>query len=144
MNLKLHTDYGLRVLIFLARADRRATLEEMATQYDISREHLTKVSQSLVRGGWIQATRGRGGGVSLAVPAAEIDVADVIGQLEERGHPLACVDDELACVLEPGCRLRVKIMQAEDAFYDSLRGTSIADLVRRPAPHHGLASLPNH
>ena len=144
MNLKLHTDYGLRVLIFLARVDRRATVDEMATQYDISREHLTKVSRSLVRCGWIKATRGRGGGVSLAMPASEIDVSDVIGKLEDRGHVLACVDDALACVLEPGCRLRVKIMKAENAFYDSLRGTSIADLVRRPAPHHGLASLPNN
>ena len=143
MNLKLHTDYGLRVLIFLARADRRATIEEMATQYDISKEHLTKVSRSLVRCGWLKATRGRGGGVSLAMPPSDIDVADVIGQLEDRGHVLACVDDALACVLEPGCRLRVKLMKAENAFYDSLRGTSIADLVRRPAPHHGLANLPN-
>ncbi|MFT7465064.1 MAG: Rrf2 family nitric oxide-sensitive transcriptional repressor [Pseudohongiellaceae bacterium] len=143
MKLKLHTDYGLRLLIFLARVNRRATVDEVAEQFDVSREHLVKVSRSLVRFGWIKATRGRGGGVSLTVPADSIDVADVVGKLEERGQVLACVLEPESCVLEPGCRLRVKLMQAENAFYESLHGTSVADLIRRPAAHHGMAQLPN-
>ena len=44
MHLTLHTDYALRVLMYLAlRPDRRCTIEEIAGAYGISRNHLMKV-----------------------------------------------------------------------------------------------------
>lgn len=141
MNLKLHTDYGLRVLIFLARTERRVKLEEVAQFFDISREHLVKVGQALSKHGWVRATRGRQGGLELSQAPEAIDVADVVAALEERKGVLECVLEPSICRLEPGCRLRKRLMQAEEAFYESLRDLSLADLVRRPASHHGLSGI---
>jgi len=139
MQLKLHTDYGLRVLILLAHAKRPATTDEMAEALDVSRNHLLKVVRTLAGRGWVSTSRGRSGGVALAVDPDAIDVADVVGALEGREGVLACVAQPEVCVLEPGCRLRRKLMAAEDAFYAVLAGTTIADLVHRPAPKHGLS-----
>ena len=141
MQLTLHSDYGLRVLIFLARAERQVHVEAISDAFGISKDHLVKVVQSLVRLGVVETRAGRGGGVKLARDPSEIDVGEVLSDLEGRRRVLPCVDDPTACVLEPGCRLRVRLMQAEQAFYDSLAGLSVADLVHRPHPSHGLSRL---
>ena len=45
----MHTDYALRVLIFLAEANSRAKVAEIAGYFDISRDHVAKVTQRLAR-----------------------------------------------------------------------------------------------
>ncbi|MCB9896671.1 MAG: Rrf2 family transcriptional regulator [Planctomycetes bacterium] len=142
MQLTLHTDYALRVLIFLARIGRRERVEAIADAFGVSKDHLVKVVQTLARLGYVQTHSGRGGGVSLAREAASIDVAEVVGELEGRQQLLACFDDAEACLLEPGCRLRKRLMLAEKAFFDALAGLTVADLVSRPDPRHGISRLP--
>ena len=63
MRLTSFTDYGLRVLMRRAGApDRMFTTDQIATEFAISRNHLTKVVQDLVRHGYVIAQRGKGGG----------------------------------------------------------------------------------
>ncbi len=148
MKLRLQTDYALRVLIYLARAgttDGAETLvrvDSMAEAYDISREHLVKVVQALSRHGYTATRSGRGGGVRLAMAPEDIDAAAVVGDFEGRNGVLECVVEPTVCVLEPGCRLRRKLMAAEAAFYAVLEGTTLADLVAKPSASSGLAQLP--
>lgn len=142
MKLRLQTDYALRVLIYLARSGEISRVDAIAEAYDVSREHLVKVVQALSRHGYTETRSGRGGGVRLAQLPADIDVADVVGAFEGRQGVLECVAEPQVCVLEPGCRLRRKLIAAEAAFYDELAGTTLADLVARPRPSTGLARLP--
>jgi Rrf2 family transcriptional regulator, nitric oxide-sensitive transcriptional repressor len=63
MHLTIHSDYALRVLIYLKlRGQRQATIQEIAEAYGISRNHLMKVVQKLARLGFVDAARGRGAG----------------------------------------------------------------------------------
>lgn len=142
MRLRLQTDYSLRVLIYLAHAGRQATVDEIADGFGISRHHVLKVVQGLARLRWVGTTRGRHGGVSLIADPEALDVGAAVAQLEGRRGVLACVEQPAVCRLEPGCRLRRRLMDAEQAFYDALGGMTLADLVRRPAPGHGLSRFP--
>lgn len=142
MQLTLHTDYGLRTLMFLAHARRRASTTEMARAFQISRDHLVKVVRHLAQLELVHTFPGRRGGVELAVDPEHVDVGDVAAALEGTDGVLACVGDPDACVLEPGCRLRVRLIQAEAAFFDALRGTTLASLVVRPRRGRGIARLP--
>ena len=142
MKLRLQTDYALRVLIYLARCEDLTRVDAMAEAYDVSREHLVKVVQALARHGWVETKAGRGGGVRLTADPARLDVATVIGAFEGREGVLECVAEPTVCVLEPGCRLRRKLMAAEAAFYRELEGTTLADLVQRPRAGTGLSRLP--
>ena len=142
MRLRLQTDYALRLLMDLAVRGSPATLAHVAADFDISREHLVKVAQRLSSLGYVRTRSGRGGGVELALPAEEIDVGEVLAGMEGREGVLDCVTNSAACVLEPGCRLRVLLMRAEDAFYETLRGTTLASLVSKPTPGRGVARLP--
>jgi len=141
MKLRLQTDYALRILITLAREPRLVRVDAVAEAFRISREHLVKVAQALSRHGWVETRAGRGGGMRLAVAAESIDVAAVVGAFEGREGVLECVAEPTVCALEPGCRLRKKLIAAEAAFYRELQGTSLADLVRTPRAGSGLARL---
>ena len=67
MQLTTHTDYALRLLIYLvSHPDRNVSTSEVSAAYGISLHHLTKVAKSLTKGGWLIAARGAGGGLQLA------------------------------------------------------------------------------
>ena len=130
MKLRLQTDYALRTLILLGHEDRKMTAAEIADAFLISKDHLVKVIQQLSRFGYVRALPGRHGGVVLTQDAAEISVREVIEAMEGATGILACTNDASFCPMEPGCRLRKVLMNAEKAFYDALEAVSVADLFR--------------
>ena len=100
MQLSQFTDYALRTLILTAlNADRRTTIDEVATAYGISKEHVRKVVQQLTRLGFLQATRGRGGGIRLGMPAERIRIAADAFLAELDRHSLADVTVNRAALL---------------------------------------------
>lgn len=133
MQLTRHTDYSLRVLIYLAaHGDERATIEEIARAYGISRAHLMKVVHRLGRGGFLHTVRGRGGGLRLARPPEAIRVGDVVRHTEDQLDLVECFDPGTSCCrIEPACGLRGPLERALDAFFAVLDRTTLADLVAR-------------
>ena len=78
MQLSLHTDYALRVLMLLGGTGTQWTIDEIAAWYGISRNHLAKVAQTLQAEGLVETQRGRGGGLRLARPPEEIVIGQVV------------------------------------------------------------------
>jgi Rrf2 family nitric oxide-sensitive transcriptional repressor len=130
MLLKTQTDYALRTLIYLAHREAQSSVESIADAYRISKEHLVKVVQQLVRLGYVLSKSGRNGGIRLARDPRQINCGTVVAQFEGRNGLLPCVHDMHYCVLEPGCVLRTALIQAEDAMYDVLGKLSLADVLR--------------
>lgn len=132
MQLTRFTDFGLRVLMYLAAAPRElpATIPEIADRFAISRNHLVKVVHFMAQQGWIVTTRGKGGGLRLARPAAEIHLGAVVRALEPAHALIDCA--EPPCALRGGCRLKGVLDAAEDAFYARLDAVTLADLVVAP------------
>jgi len=131
MRLTLHTDYALRALIYLAlRTDRRVAIREIAEAHRISENHLVKVVHSLGRGGFVATARGKGGGLRLGRPAAEIRVGDVVRFTEDDMALVACFQPNgPGCALIDVCRLQRLIAEALQAFLAVLDGVTLADLV---------------
>ena len=140
MRLTTHTDYALRVLMYLAlRPGESSTIQEIAESYAISKNHLMKVVQNLGATGWIETSRGRGGGLRLAKPAEAIDLGAVVRTTEEDLGLVECFKpEENLCAITPACRLKGVFAEALEAFFRALSGYTLADLVRRPK---GLARL---
>ena len=76
MQLTSHSDYALRLLMYLAihSQEKPATVKDASERYGISTNHLAKVAQRLVQEKLIISQRGRGGGLKLALPAEEINI----------------------------------------------------------------------
>ncbi|MDP2646926.1 MAG: Rrf2 family transcriptional regulator [Desulfobacterales bacterium] len=72
--------YALRAMGFLAqRKDNEPVLSStIAEEMDIPRNFLSKIFNRLVQTGFIQAIRGRNGGVALNKPASQIKLYEVV------------------------------------------------------------------
>ena len=139
MRLTAYTDFSLRVLIRLAlRPADLATIAEIAALYAISEHHLTKVVHELAGAGYVATVRGRGGGLRLAKPPAQIGVGDVVRRMEPDLRIVACLRDPSACRIEPACVLSTALGRALEAFMAELDRYTLADLVAAP---RGLGRL---
>ena len=135
MRLTTFTDYSLRVLIHLATdPERRSTIAEIAQAYGISEHHVVKVVHRLGREGFLANTRGRHGGLRLAVPAAEIRVGQVVRAMEGEEGLADCGggDGRARCAIAGQCRLASALDEALAAFYEVLDDWRLADLVAAP------------
>jgi Rrf2 family nitric oxide-sensitive transcriptional repressor len=130
MRLTTFTDYSLRVLIFVAaHREGRATIAEVASAFDISENHLTKVVHFLGKRGFLSNVRGRVGGLAVSRPAREIGIADVVREAEGTMVPAECFDAGAGCVILPVCRLRGVLADAMKAFYDVLAQYTLEDML---------------
>jgi len=130
MQLTRYTDYGLRVLLYLACTEEDVTVAEIAQQYGVSRNHLVKIVHRLSQLGHIQTSRGRSGGMHLAHPPQSIRLGDVIRDLETNRTIVECFNPATnTCPIAPACALKGVLVEAEAAFQNVLDNYTIADLI---------------
>ena len=129
MQLSLHSDYALRVLMALAAGDRQLSVEEIARRYGISRNHLAKVAQRLQSEGFVTTYRGRGGGMRLAMPAEDIGVGDVFRRFENLDSFVGCFVGGGGCAVNGLCALKPALSGAVEAFLAHLDRFRLSDLV---------------
>jgi Rrf2 family nitric oxide-sensitive transcriptional repressor len=134
MRLTRHTDYALRVLIYLGlRPARLSSIREIADSYGISENHLMKVAHRLGTAGFIETARGRGGGLRLARAADAIGIGDVVRQMEDDLALVECLGAANRCRIAGNCVLSGALQEGLAAFLAVLDRYTLADLVR-PAP----------
>jgi Rrf2 family nitric oxide-sensitive transcriptional repressor len=130
MRLNLHTDYALRTLMYLAAEGRQASVDTIAEAFGVSRHHLMKVAQELARLGYVEARRGRGGGLTLARRPQDIVVGEVVRALESTGGFVECFTPHTnTCRIVGGCGLQGALQLALGDFMARLDRYSLADLV---------------
>ncbi len=139
MKLTRFTDYSLRVLIYLGLKDNgRVTIREISDAYGISRNHLMKVVSLLTRMDYLDARRGPGGGIALARPPEEINVADVVRDMEDDLNLVECFCVGGSCVIKPMCKLKTALDKALTAYLDTLEQYTLSDLLE---PRNELARV---
>jgi len=107
-----------------------ATITDIARTYGISRNHLVKVVHNLAMQGFIITTRGRGGGITLARPAAQINIGDVVRHTEVNFHLVECFDHEHnTCPIAAACFLKGALYEAQKAFISVLDRYTLADVL---------------
>ncbi|MFO1504212.1 MAG: Rrf2 family transcriptional regulator [Steroidobacteraceae bacterium] len=137
MRLTVHADYTLRVLMYLAlkaQTGAGATISEIASAYGISRAHLMKIVNELATSGYVQTTRGRGGGARLAKRPAEISIGAVVRMAEKDFSVVSCheVPQSTNCAIQPACGLKYGMRRAMDAFLMELDRMTLADAIIAP------------
>lgn len=132
MQLTKHTDYGLRVLIYLCALakDRNASIDEIAQTFEVSRNHINKIVHRLGLEGFITTQRGKGGGIRLGPNPSEIVVGDVVRILESNLEPVDC-GQPTPCLLLPSCKLKFVLDDAVEAFMRELDAYTLADIVTK-------------
>ena len=115
------------------QGERLITIEEVAKTYRISRTHLMKVCNQLTKAGFLRATRGRSGGLTLARPPSEIGIGAVLRLTEPDFTLVECFGGGKDCVIAPRCRLQGVLHEALAAFLATVDRYTLADLMLNPA-----------
>lgn len=128
MQLTLFSDLSLRVITLMAMGEpgRKYTAAEVAESLNASRAHVSKVVSKLVELDFLDAVKGRNGGIYLRESATEKSVGKLLRTLENN-EVVDCVGTD--CPLLPTCLLRGKFAAAQEAFFASLDPVLIADLI---------------
>ena len=143
MRLTTRTNLAMRTLMVCAKnEDRIVRKSDIAELCNASENHLGQVVRLLARHGFIEAMRGRHGGIRLTRPATDINVGAVF-RVFEFDHPFAeCFDDRNnTCPLVACCWLRPALKRAVEAFYSTLDSLSLNDLVSGNTELAELVSL---
>lgn len=109
--------------------DKPATVKDASERYGISTNHLAKVAQRLVQEKIINSQRGRGGGLSLAMPAEQINIGHLIRKIENP-ELLECFGSNCSCPIESVCVLFSALRKAQQAFFNVLDEYTLADVVK--------------
>ncbi len=132
MRLTRYTDYALRTLIYLGLNElRQATIAEISNAYGISENHLVKVVHHLGRLDLVTTSRGRGGGLRLALAPDQVNVGQVVRSMEDDLSLVECFASG-NCVITPTCHLRGVLGEALAAFLAVLDRYTLADLISPP------------
>ena len=131
MTLTRFSDYALRVLMFAAvQGERSFSVDQVAGKFGLSRNHLAKVVNHLVRAGHLKARRGRRGGVWLGRNPESIRLGTLVRSTENESPLVECfATSSNRCRLTPACRLKGALTEALSAFYSALDRRTLADLV---------------
>lgn len=142
MQLSLHADYGLRVLLYLgSHPGEIVATQEISDAYRISKNHLVRVMQTLGEHGYIKVLPGRSGGVTLAKDPSEIRLGDVVRDAEPNLHLVECFEPETnTCPIIGVCSLKSHLVRALDAFIAELNKYTLADLLT-PTRRQRLAEV---
>ncbi len=132
MQLDKFTDYALRILMTLAvRAPERVPTSEIAGIFGLSENHLAKVATQLAKEGFAASERGRSGGLTLARPANQIVIGEVVRAMKRIAPVAECFGADKSCLILPACELRAPLAQAQEAFFAALDRYTLADVTRK-------------
>lgn len=143
--------YGLKALLHLAALPPGASAlsVEVATAEGLPQKFLEAILLELKNAGFVRSRKGKGGGYTLAVPAAEIRIGEVVRALEGPLAPIACASRNFYrrcedCPDEARCVIHLLTVDVRNAIAGVMDNTTLADMMARlrPAPRKRARTYP--
>ena len=135
MQITRAAEYAIIGLLYLARQPlgRMVMIEEISEAERIPGSFLAKILQSFAKVGLVDSHRGVGGGYSLARPAAEITLLEVLQRAEGEVLLQKCVSDDPECVVSherlTSCTVCAVFNEAQARVNEVFARTTLADLL---------------
>lgn len=97
MQLKLSTDYAIQIVLYIAMKNRKVSLDELAENLNISKQHVYKFCEKLSNGEIIYIHDHTKDKFSLAKYPSEITMFDVLKSMENTIKINLCLEEEGYC-----------------------------------------------
>lgn len=125
MQLKLTTDYGIRMVLCLASEKRMMNSREISKLMSIPRDYAVQVGGKLKRKGILNTYAGHQGGYTLGRATDEITLLDIVTALEDTTRINRCLEGDEFCSRDASasCPVRcsyVLIQEGIDCYLDSI------------------------
>jgi Rrf2 family protein len=137
VKLTANEEYGVRCLVrigYSSEAGSGLTIPEISHAEGVSPAYAAKILRILRKGGFVRAARGKEGGYTLARPAEEIALAEVIGALGGRLFESDFCDSHSGqaaiCTRSVDCSVRSLWRAVQVAVDQVLSKATLRDLMR--------------
>ena len=146
MMFSTKAEYGIRVMAHLARRNgsQPISLGSIADAERLPLAYLEHLVQRLRKAELVESRRGAHGGYTLARPAAEVTMAEVVAALEGEIAPIECItadaDGVLTCAREGASPCPTKLLwtRVQGSIVRTLNEMTLDDLVlpmkKEPTP----------
>ena len=130
MRLSHLADYAVVLMTAAARrpAGQRLSATELAADTGVPLPTTQKLMGQLAAAGLLDSARGASGGFSLARPAAEISLADVVEAVEGPIAMTVCSEGRTDCALDAHCRVKPHMGVVGSAVRGALGAVSLTSL----------------
>ncbi|HNX63333.1 MAG TPA: Rrf2 family transcriptional regulator [Candidatus Limiplasma sp.] len=125
--------YALRVMIDLAEhhTGEYIPLKEVASRQEISEKYLESIISVLVKAGFLQGLRGKGGGYRLTRSPEQYTAGAILRLTEGSLAPVACLENGAApCSRLSECRTLPMWKNLDHLVNDYLESITLADLAQ--------------
>lgn len=144
MSISMKSRYAVRALTELARrqeghAGKPVRLADVAEMGGMPLQFLEQVFSTLRRAGVVNSRRGAAGGFTLARPADDITVLEVVTALDGALSPVECTQG--LCDRASSCGASSVWVEAQQALEKVLGSTTIGDLLARDEVLRGRAPM---
>jgi Rrf2 family protein len=130
MQITRQADYAIRAILYLAQLgpDQKASTSQIAEEKDIPLSFLAKIIAQLSVAGLLQTMRGARGGVTLARPAKDINLLEVVEAIDGPIQINECVNDSYQCS-QHGCPMRGIWQDTQADLVNRLRNSTFDHFV---------------
>lgn len=132
LRITRQTDYGIVLLTRFAVAPLGTVKNapDLAVEGGLPAPMVSKILKLLARAGILASHRGAAGGYSLARPAQEISVAEIVTALEGPIAMTECLSEAApTCAIEPSCPSRPNWARINQALEDALQRVNLLDML---------------
>jgi FeS assembly SUF system regulator len=140
MRLTHLADYAVVIMTAAARrpAGERLSAAALAAETGVPVPTAQKLMGKLAGAGMLRSVRGIGGGFSLARPAAQISLADMVEAVEGPIAMTQCSGSEEAsdCALDAHCRVKPHMSVVSEAVRGALAAVTLEQLARERHLEH--------
>lgn len=131
MRLSKTTNYAIRILLDCAGSDGQLVkVAEISERRDVTLQNTFKIVHLLSRAGFLQAVRGRHGGVRLARRASEIRIGDVVRAMETMRLEIESDESDPRAPERQLAAFDQLFDDALDAFISVLDGHTLQDMMK--------------
>lgn len=92
MKISTYGRFALRMMVDIAEHDGPVTLKDIAARQGLSKKYLEQIALRLSQAGYFTTSRGHHGGFSLAKPADQITVLEVLQTVESSMAVVECLE----------------------------------------------------
>lgn len=137
IGISRQTDYAARLVLHLACLEpgTRVSIAEISKTRLLPAPFTRRIVGDLVREGILHTVRGTGGGISLARPASQISLLDILNAVEGGVMLNACVEGGKPCVFSQGCLVQKAWGDATDLLQQHLATVTFDTLVGASPDH---------
>ena len=132
MQLKITTDYAIRIVYYLACRSEVITASELAYELKIPESYIPKITKKLKEANIITACEGIKGGYSLAKKTEDISLFDIISATEITMRLNRCLEADGFCSRNATehCKVHKILLDVQQTYDNLLKGIKVSEIIK--------------